>query len=242
MSPKPSSQNATYRIDARRAAKVKVQIQLKKIISPILNFLLEPLLCRIDDRIRPSLDAISQRLERIEPQLMPIAIKNEMQSLAALPTVLLEKKEDVVVVGHFPEDAVIQILHARPLKIAEWQEKNYALTPPLPATTVVFLDELYFMQAMKRLATPLLEIRDSIVIATQFRYLTELQCRRYFHQLGFMEVALVHTEPTSHRLDEFSVSHTGPIGCEPVYLDTRRPPQDLSYQITWLIARRIPIH
>ncbi len=221
---------------------------LRKIISGILNTLLEPLLCRIVDRLIPihyRLHAqLLERLETLEGNLAPpflmTVIKNEIQNIEKLPLPLLTRVRNLTVIGYCAEEIAPILPGCRVSAITDWLNEESPIMLDSPFQHLLFLDEYYFMRAMHRMASPIFPVADSIIVATRFKHLKENYCRSTLHQLGFMEISLVALEPLTGNLLIFAVSHATPVSCEPIFVDDHRPPLDPHSQIVWLVARSTP--
>ncbi|HRF11451.1 MAG TPA: hypothetical protein PLR37_04845 [Candidatus Accumulibacter phosphatis] len=215
--------------------------RLRKVISRVLNLLLEPLLCRIEDRLRPAFATLHSRLEAMERAIVApfpsTVIKNEMQNIDSLPLALLKSTPDLTVVGHFASDLESIVPGCQVLTFADWVDATEPVRVS-PRRNMVFLDEYYFMRAMARLAAPIFLFAESIIVATRFDYLPEMRCRAILHQLGFMEIMLVLVDGLTGEMATFAVSHASPVTCDPLFVDERRPTVELGGPATWLVARK----
>jgi hypothetical protein len=189
-------------------------------LSRVLNFLLESLLCRIDDRLRPSFQAQQARLDALErslvPPFLPTVIKNETQNIDSLPLALLENMSDLTVVGYCADDLKAMLPGGRVAPIDNWLHTGQAIRFEPPPGNLSFLDEYYFMRVMARLVSPAFSIAESIIVATRFDYMAETRFRSLLHQLGFMELILVANNGLTGELASFTVSHASPITCDPL--------------------------
>lgn len=219
---------------------------LRSAISQILNVLLEPLLCRIEDRLRPALLRIDARLKTLEdaliPPFLPTVIKREMQNIDSMPLPLLEHMKDLTVIGYCADDIAPLLPGCRTPPAAEWLGSSQSIQSPGPLGNLLFLDEYYGMRAMTLMAPRIFPCADSFIVATRFEYLSEDRWRSALHQIGFMEIALVAVDPLTGKLTTYAVSHASPVSCDPLFLDQRRPPTEPDGPAIWLVARKVAWH
>jgi hypothetical protein len=242
--------NQIYCNAMRTPSKPGAMNAIRKLVSPILNVLLEPVVCRIADRLRPSvvdldakLTSLHARLDEVERRLAPpflsTVIRNEVQNIDSLPLPLLENLPNLSIVGYCAGDLIAIIPGCRVAPVNHWLG---AATPVLTEGSLgnlLFLDEYHFMRTMERMEPLVLPFAESIIVATRFDFLPEFPCRAALHQLGFMEIALVAIDVLTGGLATFAVSHAGPVTCDPLFVDPRRPTFDPGGPTIWLVARKV---
>lgn len=223
---------------------------LRNAISRILNLVLEPLLCRMEDRLRPIHaglhDRLVTRIDALERALAPpflaTLIKNEMQNLDSLPLPLLENMKDLTIVGYCADDLASVLPGCRVATVTDWLGSVAPVLMELPVGNLLFLDEYYFTRTMERMASLTFPLAESIVVATRFDYLSEIRCRSALHQIGFMEIVLVSVDSLTGDLATFAVSHASPVTCDPLFVDERRPQTGPGGPSIWLVARKVAWH
>ncbi len=217
---------------------------IRKVLSPILTFLLEPLVCRIADRLNPSMATLQLKLEEVEKGLtspfLPVIIKNEAQNISSLPLALLKDLPGLSVVGYYAEDIAPLLPGCTVLPAARWLSGCRCHEEMVMPPNLLFLDEYYFHRSMQRLFSPLAAVGGCLVFPTRFEYLPEQRCRTVLHQIGFMEVALATCESQTGEIATYAVTHAGPVSGHPVHLDDSRPPAEPLSPAIWLIARKVP--
>jgi hypothetical protein len=228
---------------------------IRRVLSPILNVLLEPIVCRVADRLRPGTDSLESRLvsvdsmlgslcvriEEVErtlaPPFLPTVVKNEAQNISELPLPLLKTMKNSATVGYFAQDVAARLPDCRALPEEFWRGGGCSGADYLPHN-LIFLDEFYFFSTMRNLFSPLHSLKGAIVVAMRFEYLPELRYRTLLHQLGFMEVALLKYDALTDELLTFSVTHAGFFTGDPTRVDVGAQPPNALYPSVWLLARR----
>jgi hypothetical protein len=227
---------------------------IRRIVSPILNFILEPIVCRVADRLRSpitTLDAkletkVVGRLDELERMLvspfLPAVIKDEAQNIADLPLPLLKTLPEPAIIGYLADDVAALLPGSTILPATQWISGCGINAEVALPHNLLFLDEYYFLRSMQRLYSPLFAVRGSLIVATRFKYLPEMRCRTLLHQLGFMEILLVARDASTEQLVTFSVSHAAPVTGHPIFLDENRPPRDPLSPSVWLVAHKTAQH
>lgn len=226
---------------------------LRKIIARFIELLAERLLRDMEQQQRPAflalharLDQLHGRVDALDRALVPpfpaTVLKNEIQNLDSLPLRLLEGMQNLTVVGYYVDELRTILPTCRTAPFAHWLDTGEPIRLESPFGNLLFLDEYYFVRTMERLIPPVLQIADSIIVATRFDYLPEERCRTILHQLGFMEIVLVTIDSLNGALATWAVSHARPITCDPLYIDRRRPLTEPEAPIIWLVAHKAAAH
>lgn len=217
---------------------------MRNYISQILNVLLEPLICRIVDRLRPILTTQAQRLTFIEhalaPDSLPTVIKNELQNLESLPATLMNLQPDLTIFGYCADDAATRLANGHAVPVETWLWGDGPIQLPSHSGALVFLDEYCFTRIMARLDSLFPVVTKTLFIATRFQRIREENLRMQLHQLGFSEVSLTYCDTVTRDVTEYSISHPSPVACEPLWLDQERPAGKPDSPVRWLVARRTP--
>lgn len=220
----------------------RVMKTIRKIVSPILNFILEPIVCRIADRLRSPMAALDTRLDELGrilvPPFLPVVVKDEAQNIADLPLPLLKTLPELAIIGYHADDVATLLPGSTAIPAARWISGcgiNEGVALP---RNLLFLDEYHFLRSMQRLYSPLFAVSGTLIVASRFQYFPEMRCRTLLHQLGFMEILLVARNATTEELGTFSVSHAAPVTGHPIFLDENSPPREPLSPSIWLVARK----
>jgi len=220
---------------------------LRKRISRLLDLILEPLLCRIDDRqrarfgmvlgewplLRAQVDAIYQSTYR--PILSRLAAQ-EVESVSSLPfTHLVATAGNVGVLGFFAAEVAERISGAIILPSDELPLRTAQGADWPPLRTLLLLDEFWLLQCLNHKALFPAAVADSIVFATRFQLMSENACRTILHEIGFIEVSRVATDLVTGELALSAASHPQPISCHPVFVGA---PAESAVPPVWLLASR----
>ncbi|EXI83877.1 MAG: hypothetical protein AW12_02515 [Candidatus Accumulibacter sp. BA-94] len=217
---------------------------LRKVLSPVLTWMLEPLICRVDDRLRLQILQLDARLARLDaalfPRLLPVVIKNELCNLEYLPRDILASCRRVHFVGYYANDAADQFSNATASSPLDSSAVHLAVSALGPNDAVAFLDEYHFRRFMETHWCSPSTTAGTLLIATRFELQSEDDCRHVLHSLGFMEIARTCRSHGGKPTGVTAVSHAEATTCAPRYLD--RSPQDVPDDVGWLVVRRYPQH
>jgi len=216
---------------------------LKKVLSPVLNWLLEPLVCRIDDRLRSRFAYLDTRLARLDaalfPRQLPVIIKNELRNIEFLPRDILKERARLHFVGYYAADVAALFPDAATYSAVDSTTGYRDIGAMAEDGALVFLDEYHFQRFMETHWTSLSAIAGTLLVATRFEFQLEAECRTALHSLGFIEIAQVCRGPSDEGSLYTTVSHAEATNCTPRYLDCARP-RNSDGDAVWLVARRYP--
>ncbi|WP_291995355.1 hypothetical protein [Candidatus Accumulibacter sp. ACC003] len=214
---------------------------LKKMLSPVLNWLLEPLVCRIDDRLRRHLD---EKLARVDsalfPRLLPVVIKNELICLEFLPRDILGYCGHLHFIGYYAADVALQFPGATAFSPVDAEGAHPDIDIVDANSALVFLDEYHFQRFMETRWSSLSTVAGTLLIATRFEFLPEADCRLVLHSLGFIEVACAYRGTSGGKTEITAVSHAEATNCKPRYIKLGDSPSEAHTHGGWLVARRCP--
>lgn len=220
---------------------------VRKLISRLLDRVLEPLLCRIDDRQRARFGTVLREWPLLRAQVdeifrstyQPILSRlaaREVESTSSLPFAhLAAAPGNIGVLGFFAAEVAARFPAAVVLPSDELPLRSAQSADWPPLRTLLLLDEFWLLQCLNHKALFAATVADSIVFATRFELLSEDACRTILHEIGFIEISRVATDILTDEITLDAVSHPQPISCHPVFVGA---PAKSALPPVWLLASR----
>lgn len=216
----------------------------KRLLSTVLSYLLEPLVCRIDDRLRKYFGHLEARLARLDaalyPRWLPLIIKNELCNIEYLPRDLLDGFTRLHFVGYYAADVAAQY----PGAAARSPLDTTAAYPEMDVVgaedALVFLDEYHFRRCMETHWSSLGTVEGTLLVATRFEFMLEADCRAALHSLGFIEIGRACRPAGAEKTRITERSHAEATSCTPRYLEPDGAQEETPASAGWLVAWRSP--
>lgn len=204
-------------------------------ISKLMNALCRPLVRRIGAELAPhfrqELQELTDMRRAMEPAILPLVLKNEIEHMQQLPLSFLHEHKSLVFVGY---------------GCAELQNAlggSRSLTPPvrdeaeLAGDCLVFLDEYHFVTLIRELPTLFVPVSHAVILPFRGDYLPTMRIRQILHLLGFPEVMVMDYVRLSEVCSVSGISHPMPVSSLPVMIS---PVTESDAATRWLVALRYP--